>query len=93
MSTPENTRLARFQRIAGTLAIVAFLASIGVSLFEREEKSLLLAGGLILTTVFYTAYMIVSSIYQRRTLIALSKILSQQPDESKPESRDDGSSL
>ncbi len=91
----KHTRLDTFQRIAGALCVVAFLASIGATFFDSEEKSPLVAGGLILTTTLFTAYMIARSINYRRTLNSLSKIFSQLPDlkdEAKPESQDDNSS-
>jgi hypothetical protein len=95
MNHLEPTRLDTFQRIAGVLCVVAFLASIGATLFDSEEKSLLVAGGLILTTILFTAYMIARSINYRRTLNSLSEIFSQLPDladESKSESQDGGPS-
>lgn len=92
MKHSEPTRLETLQRIAGALSVVALLASIGATLFDSEEKSLLVAGGLIFTTVLFTTYMIARSINYRRTLNYLSEIFSQLPDltdEQKPESSSD----
>jgi len=81
MNTPKRPHPERFQRIAGALWIAALLGSVGAASFDPDERNPIVAGGLIATILFFTAWMIARSINQRRRLESLRKVLSDLEDE------------
>lgn len=84
--SPKTTRLETFQRIAGALCIVSLCASLGAGLVDSDDRSLLLAGSLILSTLLFTTWMITRSITYRRRLDSLAEILSRMSDAQDPPS-------
>ena len=81
MNRSRRTPLETFERLAAILFAIALPATVVLSLIDPDEKSLFVAGGLIVNIVVFTAWMIASSINQRRRIKTLSEILSQITEE------------
>ena len=84
--SPKRTHLETFQRITGALCVASLCASFGAGLVDSDDRSLLLAGSLILSTLLFTTWMITRSITYRRRLDSLAEILAQMSDAQDPPS-------
>lgn len=86
MPHPPRSRLESFQRGCAIATVAAFAATLGVAALDADERSYGVAGGLILVTVLFTAYMQLRALNQRRRLRSLATVLAAiPPAESRPD--------